>query len=166
MIWMWLGFLCLCFWQMWSVFNPDCIFVLAICLILNVRSTTGLVVIAIQLFWTQLSAADRRGCTGCVKMSFELSLLPRVKPKSSCENNKKYDSPIFFFITLFSPMLCLLGYVEIRKKKKGNLVKAEHVRVFHLIGIPSQWASHTNSLLSNFQKDSMFSGVENLQYVT
>lgn len=133
-IWMWLGFLCLCFWQMWSVFNPDCIFVLAICLILNVRSTTGLVVIAIQLFWTQLSAADRRGCTGCVKMSFELSLLPRVKPKSSCENNKKYDSPIFFFITLFSPMLCLLGYVEIRKKKKRKSSKGWACKSF-----PSHW---------------------------
>lgn len=71
---------------------------------------------------------------------------------------------LIFFNTLFSPILCLLGFVAIWKKKKGNLVKAGHGRVFHLVRI--QWACHTNSLLSNFQKDSMFSGVEKLEYVT
>lgn len=72
----------------------------------------------------------------------------------------------FFLLHCFLQCCAFLAMLKSGKKKKGNLVKAEHVRVFHLIGIPSQWASHTNSLLSNFQKDSMFSGVENLQYVS
>lgn len=135
MIWMRLGFLCLCFWQMWSVFNPDCIFVLAICLILNVRSTTGLVVIAIQLFWTQLGAADRRGCTGCVKMSFELSLLPRVKPKSSCENNKKGWFYYFFLLHCFLQLCAFLTLLKLGKTKQ----KRKYSKGWACKSFPSGW---------------------------
>lgn len=165
MIWMWLGFLCLCFWQMWSVFNPDCIFVLTICLILNVRSTTGPLVISIQLFWTQLGAADRKGCTGYAKTSAELNLLPKAKTKSFFGKiRKRDDSPTFLLHCLLQP--CAFLVVLRWEKNENKIVKAELLRVFNLVGISSQWASHTKTLLRNFQKTSMVLGVEKLQYVT
>ena len=150
MIWMWRGFLCLCFWQVWSVFNPDCIFVLTICLILNVRSITGPLVISIQLFWTQLGAADRKGCTGYAKMSAELHLLPKAKNWSFFVKIRKGDDfPTFLLHCLLQPCAFL---VLLQLEKNENITsKAELVRVFNLVGILSQWAHHTKPLLSNFQ---------------
>ena len=91
-----------------------------------------------------------KGCTSYEKMSAELNLLPEAKTKSCLVKIRKGDDspPFLLYCLLLLCAFCLLLQIE----KNDNIVaKSELVRVFYLVGIPSQWAHHTELLLGNFQ---------------